>query len=625
MRDYQVLASFIVEHVGGVQNILNLTHCVTRLRFLLKDENLADTKLLEKQEGIISVIRQGGQYQVVIGNEVEDVYNAVLEVSQISNHNNTSSMLRTGSEDKGEKKGLGARFVSIITEVFTPLLGVLCATGLIKGFSIIFVGLGWIAQDSGTFQILQIIGDSLLVFSPVFLGYTASKKFGLNEFVGMAIGTCLIHPTLTILMNDSALYLLFHGTLFESTVNTTFLRMPVILMKYSGSIIPIIISVYVASKIEKFFNKIIPRLLKMFLVPGLTLLVIVPLTLVFIGPVGTMAAQLISDATVFLSSFNSTLTGLFIGGIFQVLVVFGIHYGLIPIRINNISVLGYDNILSTSLAVIFSTAGVLLAICLKTKNKKLKAVALPAFISAMFGVTEPALYGVTLARKKAFIFSVIGGAAGGAVMGFFESKTYVQGGLGLLAIPSYIGPNGVDRAFIGSIIGIVAGFIVGFLLTYIFGFEDKSTIFLSSPLQGKVIPLNQVKDDVFASGSIGKGVAVVPGEGKVYSPLQGEVTMLYPTMHAIGITGKDGSGILIHVGIDTVNLEGRHFKAHVKQGDKIKKNQLLLEFDINAIKEEGYDITTMVLLLQSEDQEVAEVVQKDYIDYREKLLTIERL
>ena len=614
-NDYQKLATVILQQIGGDDNVISLTHCVTRLRFRLKDDSIVDTKVLENQDGVISVINKGGQFQVVIGNEVNAVYKAILSISNINKN------IESAPETVG-KKTLGQKFVSLITEVFTPLLGVLCATGLLKGFSIIFVGVGLITQDSGTFQILQIIGDSLLVFAPVFLGCTAARKFGLNEFVGMAIGTCLIHPTLTDLMNNSALYTVFSGTMFESTVNTTFLGLPVLLMKYSSSIIPIIAAVFVASKVEKFFNRVIPQFLKMFLVPGLTLLVVVPLTLIFIGPIGTFLAQMISNFTVYISSFNSIITGLFIGGLFQIFVMVGLHYALIPIRITNIAVLGYDTILAPTLAPVFATAGVLLAIYLKVKDQKLKSVTLPAFISALFGVTEPALYGITMARKKALLFTIIGGALGGAVMGFFESRTYVQGGLGLLAIPSYIGPSGFDKPLMGCLIGILVAFIVGFVLTIIFGYETDKTMEVISPLKGTVVALSEVKDAVFASGSMGKGVAVLPTEGKVYAPFEATVTSLFPTLHAIGLTGKDGLEVLIHIGIDTVDLNGKHFNALVKQGEKVKRGQLLLEFDVKSIEKEGYDVTSMIIFTSLPTDAKLEVAQQTAVNYQDMLVTL---
>ena len=614
-KDYQKIAKFILEQVGGEKNVISLNHCVTRLRFKLKDETIVKTKELESYDGVISVIVKGGQYQIVIGNEVNAVYQAILDISNINKNGNSPQATE-------EKKTIGQKFVSLITEVFTPLLGVLCATGLLKGFSILFVGVGLITQDSGTFQILQIIGDSLLLFAPVFLGYTAAKKFGLNEFVGMAIGTCLIPPTLTELMNNSSLYTIFNNTMFESTVNTTFLGMPVLLMKYSSSIIPIIVAVFVASKVEKFFKRIIPQFLKMFLVPGLTLLVVVPFTLVFIGPIGTFLAEMISGATLYISSFSETLTGLFMGGLFQVFVMVGLHYALIPIRINNIAVLGYDTILAPTLAPIFATAGVLLAIYLKSKDKKLKSITLPAFISALFGVTEPALYGITMARKKALLFPIIGGAVGGAVMGFFGSKTYVQGGLGLLALPSYIGDSGFDRAFMGALIGILVAFVVGFVLTYSLGYETKKSKDVLAPLKGVVVPLSEVKDQVFAGGSMGKGVAIHPTEGKVYAPFDATVTALFPTLHAIGLTGKDGLEVLIHVGIDTVDLNGKYFSTLVEQGEMVKQGQLLLEFDANGIENDGYDTTTMIIFTSLSAEAKVDVIDHASVDCQDILVKL---
>lgn len=334
-------------------------------------------------------MKNGGQYQVVIGNHVPDVYKAVVEVGGFQNQSPVE-------EEEGPKESLFSRFIDIISSIFTPVLGVLAATRMIKGFNAFFVAVGWLDATSGTYQLLNVIGDSLFYFFPIFLGYTAIKKFGGSPFIGMAIGAALVYPTLSTLTAGDPLYTVFAGTMFESPIHITFLGVPVILMTYSTSVIPIIIAAFFAAKLEKFLKTVIPDVIKMFIVPLLTLLIIVPLTFILIGPIATWA-------------------GIFLGGLWQVFVIFGLHWGLVPVAINNLTSLGLDPILSLVFAASFAQIGAVLAVFLRIKNQKIKTLSIPAFISGIFGVTEPAIYGVTLPLKKPFIMSCIDGAVGGAI------------------------------------------------------------------------------------------------------------------------------------------------------------------------------------------------------------------
>jgi PTS system beta-glucosides-specific IIC component len=507
---------------------------------------------------------------------------------------------------------LGAGFIDMISGVFTPILGVLAATGMIKGFAALILALGWVDATSGTYQLLNIAGDGLFNFLPIFLGYTAMKKFGGTPFIGMAIAAALVHPTLATLNTGEASTVLFQGTLFESPIHITFLGIPVILMSYASSVIPIILSTYVTSKVEKGLKKIIPDVVKTFLVPFFAILIMVPLTFLVIGPVSTWAGSLLGAATLWIYELSPIVAGVILGGFWQIFVMFGLHWGLVPIAINNIATLKFDPVVATTVMVCFAQVGAVLAVMLKTRNKKLKSLSIPAFISGIFGVTEPAIYGVTLPLKKPFIMSCIGGGIGGAIIGATGGKLWMMGGMGIFVIPTFIKPgSGLDMSFWGAIIAIFAGFIVAFVLTYLFGFkntetkentekmvekDEKRKHEVVSPLNGTVLPLSEVKDAAFSSEVMGKGVAILPTEGKVVSPVNGVVTTLFKSKHAIGITSEDGVEILIHVGMDTVQLDGEHFTSHINQGDTVKAGDLLVEFDMDKINEAGYSLVTPVIV-----------------------------
>lgn len=375
---YEALAKSIIENVGGTENINNLTHCVTRLRFKLKDESRANTDVLKKTDGIVTVIKSGGQYQVVIGNHVPDVYQEVMAVG------NLNTLDESDSQDS-EKTSIFNKFIDLISGIFAPTLGTLAATGMIKGFNALFVAFGWLTVESGTYQILNAIGDSLFYFFPIFLALTASKKLNVNQFTAMAIGASLVYPTLTGITAGEPLYTLFAGTLIESPVFIEFLGIPLILMTYSSSVIPIILSIILASKVEKGLKKFIPDVVKTFLVPFFTLLVVVPLTFIIIGPIATWAGSLVGAGTLAVYNLSPVVAGLIIGGFWQIFVMFGLHWGLIPVALNNLAVYGSDPVVAMSFAASFAQTGAIIAVMLKTKEKKVKSLSIPSIISGIFG------------------------------------------------------------------------------------------------------------------------------------------------------------------------------------------------------------------------------------------------
>ena len=619
MAKYTQLAADIVKNVGGKDNVISLAHCITRLRFKLKDENKANTDVLKAMNGVITVVKSGGQFQIVVGNAVGEVFDEILATQGIQGAGGGDA----AAEDDAPKKPLDM-FIDTVSGIFTPILGVLAASGMVKGLTALLAAFSIIDTDAGTYKVMSVIGDAFFYFLPIFLGYSAAKKFKMSEFAAMAIGASLVYPSLPKIMEGEALYTVLNGSIFESPVHLEFLGIPVLLMTYASSVIPIILAVWVGARVEKFYAGIVPTLLKGFGIPFLTLLTMIPLTLLVVGPIATWAGQAVGAAATGIFNISPLLAGLFIGGFWQVFVMFGLHWGLIPIMIQNIVTYGADPVIITMFGTTFAQIGVVLAIILKTKDMKLKGIAIPAFLSGIFGVTEPAIYGVTLPRKKFFIMSCIGGAIGGALVAILGVKLYIFGGLGVFQYPCFIDPvtNDVSGMYSGMIVSAVA-FAAGFAMAFplykdeapkVVATDETTTAsdialsvaqnetptikreILQSPITGDVVNLSDVPDEVFSSGVLGKGVAVNPAVGKVFAPADAEVTTLFPTGHAIGMKTSNGAELLIHIGMDTVKMNGDGFKTHVQQGDKVKQGQLLIEFDIEKIKQAGYPVITPVVV-----------------------------
>ena len=413
-KDYDALAKFVLDHVGGTENVVSLRHCVTRLRFKLKDESRADTEALKNHEWIIDVIQKGGQYQVVIGNDVEDAFDAVMKLGKFA-----GSASDVSDVNDNEGKSAFDRIVDMISAILTPTIPLLAGCGIIKGLLAFCAAMKWLDPTSGFAQILSAAGDSLFYFFPIFLGYTSAEKFGMNKLLGMAIGATLVHPTIVGLKAAEPLFTLFEGTPIATNVTTTFLGIPVLMVSYTSSVMPIIAATFFGARVEKFFKKIVPDVVKMFVVPAATLSITVVLTLLLVGPVVTWVSQLIAAGITAVQQFSPVLTGVLVGGLWQVLVVFGLHHAFTPIALNSLMVQGYENLTCYMAAVPFTTMAVVLAVYLRTKDKKLKSVALPAAISSFFGVSEPSIYGVTLPLKRPFAFTLVSSAVGGAILGFF--------------------------------------------------------------------------------------------------------------------------------------------------------------------------------------------------------------
>lgn len=656
MEKYQKLASEIVKHIGGKENVISLTHCITRLRFKLKNETLADDEFIKNLDGVVTVMKSAGQYQVVIGNKVAEVY---AEVMPLLGDMNTST-----EEVSEEQQNILNRFIDIISGIFQPILGVMAACGMVKGFNTLFVALGWYENTSGGYLILNAIGDALFMFLPLFLGYTSAKKFNLKPMVGLVIGAIMCYPSIqnsVLSHNLEVITVAFTGTVFATPIYIDFFGIPIMSMDYTSTVIPVIFVVYFASKCEHLFNRYVPDLVKFFFVPMLTLLIAIPIGLLLIGPVATLGSKLIADTVMSIRDVSPLIAGAVVGLTWQILVIFGLHWGFIPIYINNIVTYGYDNVMMPFFACTFATSAVVLAIFIKTKDKKLKELCLPNFISGIFGVTEPAIYGILVPLKKPLIISCIAGGIGGGFYGAFNFRKFMMGGMGIFEFPAMVAPDGsLDNLYV-AFAGVIITFIIAFIMMLVI-YKDKTEkkeplistkenlidnniekptnhnididiksdkidtqlIKIDSPLTGKILPLNKVQDAAFSSEILGKGVAIVPTDGILVSPVNGEISTLFPTLHAIGITADNGAEILIHIGLNTVQLEGKGFNSLIKQGDKIKKGQKLLEFDIDFIKNKGYCLETPVVITNMFNYQDIQSINKETVTIGENIINLHK-
>lgn len=631
-KDYTDLATDIVAHVGGKENISSLKHCVTRLRFVLKDESKADTDYLKARDGVVTVVQAGGQYQVVIGNHVPDVYAAVQKVAGISGDGALDI-----DEGDGLKGNLFERFIDLLSGIFQAFLGPLAAAGIIKGLVAIMASRGLTSDNSAIYAILNAAGDGFFQYLPLLVALTSARKFKMNEFTALAIGMALIYPTLPGSL----------AALKEAGLDNVF-GIPFVLPtagSYLSTVIPAILATWVASIIEKNIRKVTPDVVKLFVVPFVTILVAVPLTFLVVGPVANFISDVLSNTFTAIMNFSPLLYGLILGATWQVLVMFGMHWAVVPLAIMQVASNGMSSILVPALLPNFTQTGVLLAIMLKTKESKVKTVSMPALVSSVFGVTEPAIYGVTLPMKTPFFIScAVSGVIGAATM-FFNVTGYSVGGMGVFLYPSLVNPangdmSGMIAAIILTVVAIVASFAIQMALPvpYLYGepTEKKSVETLqdsipelkeikqeiiASPLIGKVVKLEDVPDEVFASGAMGKGIAIDPLDGILVSPAKAEVTLLFPTKHAIGLRTENGADLLIHIGMDTVSLAGKGFESFVQVGDQVEAGQKLLEFDLNQIKAADLPVITPIIVTNTADYEDILVTQVSQINSGDYLLT----
>ena len=609
----QAVGKRVWEAVGGEKNVNSLVHCATRLRFKLKDESVADTQKLKQDPDVIQVVQSGGQYQVVIGSNVADVYQAIVDEQGLTD--------QSGTED--QSKNPLNRLIDIISSIFTPFLGAMAAAGILKGFLSLATVLGWLSADTGAYQILFAAADGVFTFLPVMLAFTAAKKFKTNQFLSVAIAMALVYPAITQLAGAGGA--------------VDFFGLPIVLAQsgYTSSVIPIILAVWVQSKFEPLVKKVIPQFLQMIFVPMIVLLVMVPLTFLLLGPIGTVIGNGLGSLFNSIYSFSPLVAGLIMGSLWQVFVMFGMHWGFVPIMFLNIEQYGFDVMVPMLLPAVLAQGGAALAVAIRTKDTKLRSLGISSTITSLFGITEPTVYGVTLPLKKPFVVACLSAGIGGAMIGFAGVKAFSSGLVSLLTIPTFISTNqAVESNVTMAILATALSFVLAFVGTLIVGFDETvqdekletnqqttagDTISsarhnLKSPLSGKVLPLSDVPDKVFSSGAMGKGLAIDPEKGELIAPADGEITTIFPTGHAVGLTTKDGIEILMHIGMDTVELEGQGFETFVKQGDQVKAGDLLVRFDIEAIKAAGYSVITPIVITNTEHfADVLELNQEELI------------
>ena len=630
MGKYHDLAEKIIANVGGKENINSVTHCITRLRFKLKDEGKANEDVLKNMDGVVTIMKSGGQFQVVIGNHVPLVYADVLEVAGITGE---------ATEEDAEKGNIFNRLIDLISGCFQPFLGALTACGMLKGFNALFLYLKLYEAGSGTDLFLTAAGDCIFYFMPVAIGLTAARKFKVADFTGIAIGMAMVYPTIqaSALGTGKPIMTLFANTILESPVFIKVFGLPIIANNYTSSVVPVILVIWFASIIQKLAKRIIPEMVQTFLVPMFTILISVFFGFLIIGPISTFLTNIFGSGFTALYEFSPILMSVTVGFFWQVLVIFGLHWSLIPLAMINLSTLGFDTILAASFSASFAQTAVVLAMFFKLKDKKLKELAIPAVISGIFGVTEPAIYGLTLPKKKPFVISMIGAAIGGLITGLLGAKSFIMGGLGAFGFVNHIDTASNDiSSMVTQFIAVGVAMVFSFVATMLFWKDDEVTEetevqnemgvrkeVVTSPVQGNMMPLETAKDQAFAQGALGKGVVIHPTVGEVVAPFDGTVMTMFPTKHAIGLISDNGLELLIHIGLDTVQLDGKYFEAHVEQGAKVKRGDKLVSFDIKAIEEAGFSVETPVIVTNSADYlDIIETDHKEGISSSDELLTV---
>ncbi|WP_300000257.1 beta-glucoside-specific PTS transporter subunit IIABC [uncultured Cedecea sp.] len=597
--NYNEIAEKILQDVGGAGNIRTLTHCATRLRMEFHDRAKVDEDKISHIAGVISVVEKGGQFQIVIGNEVQQVFRVLNKALPLNK-------IPAGKKSENEKKGIITRIISVISTTFAPVIPAITGAGMIKALLAILKLTGLISATSTTYQLLDIIADAAFFFLPVLLAYGASIKFECNPILAMTLAGILLHPGI--------------GQLLATGKPVDFIGINVQLSDYAGSVLPIILTVWLMSWVERFAEKVSPSIIKFFIKPMLILLIAAPLALVIVGPAGILLNDLVAAGAATIDSHASWLIPMLMGTLQPFLIITGTAWAMTPIATGQLSKNGFEMIngpgmLSSNIAMGAAT----LCIAMKTKNSNLRQLASSSGFTALLGITEPALYGVLLKFRRVLIAAMIGGGCAGMYAGLSGLVRYAFVSPGLAALPAFIGENPMN--IVHALVTCGIAIVVTFALTWIFAFKDiadeseevatttqdastqkvQNESVIASPLRGDVVKLSEVNDDVFSGGLLGQGVAIYPREGILKAPFDGKVMMFLPSCHAVGLQDKNGLELLIHIGIDTVNLNGQHFRSSLKVGDEVKAGETLIEFDIPAIEAAGYDLITPVILVGDED------------------------
>ena len=629
--DYGTLAGDILAGVGGEENVGSVVHCATRLRFRLIKPELADKEKVTALPGVITVVESGGQFQVVIGNNVPRVF-AALPKDLTSDE---------GGAEEAKGGSWLTKAVDVLSGVFAPILGPLAAVGILKGLLLIALSFGWMTATSTTYQILFAASDGFFIFLPLMLAVTAARKFGAAVFTSTAIAGSLVYTSLiTITLAIEGETDPFRGTLnaFGAAGNSVhFFGIPVVMQSYTSTVIPIVLAVWVQSHLERQVDKIMHESVRNFLTPLVSLVIMVPLTLITIGPAGVWLSNTIAAGLLAVQGFSPALFGALLAGVWQILVIFGVHWGIVPVFINNIATQGWDSIKPPVFPSNFSQAGAALGVFLRVKDPKQKALAGSAALTGIFGITEPAIYGVTLPRKRPFVIAVLAAAIGGAIVGGGGTIIYGTGIPSVLTLPIGFGdPMGFGSTFHWLLLGSAAAYILAVVGVFFFGFAkadlardraaaaahhagaeapsaavastavNQAAIDLLAPVSGRIVPLTEVNDKVFSSGAMGSGVGIVPESGSFVAPVDGTVTV--SAGHAFGLVTDEGVEVLVHIGIDTVTLAGAPFTGAVAQDAKVKAGDPLVEADLEAIKAAGLDTTTVLIVTNSAQQSSVDVL-----------------
>jgi PTS system, beta-glucoside-specific IIABC component len=624
--NYQELATKIIRDVGGEENINGLAHCATRLRFNLKEDAKAQEEALKNTPGVMGVVNKGGQYQVIIGSDVGNVYKEIMAQTDLKEGD--------ASPQQDDDKNVVAKVIDTITGIFTPILPAITASGMLKAVLSLLVVLHWLTPESQSYQVLNFMADSAFYFLPILLAASSAVKFKANMYLSMMIGGILLHPNFAGMV----------AQVTESGGSIHLFGLPITAVGYSSSVIPIILSVWFLSYVEPLADRVSPKAVKFFTKPLITVFIVGIVALVVLGPLGYFISDLISNAIKALESVSPWIVPLLIGAFTPLFVATGTHYGLVPIGINNRLTGGYDTVIYPGmLASNVSQGAAAIGVGLKSKDSSVRQLAFSAGLTALFGITEPALYGVNLRFKTPLYAAMIGGGFGGLYMGMMRTKNFTGGSPGLLTLPSYIGDDTLYHlihASIGAAISIVITFIISYIL-----YKDKKIetpavdqketetqtqqptvtepIQFFAPANGQQLPLTEVSDVAFASEAMGKGLALVPEDGSFVSPIEGTVEMVFETKHAIGLRSNEGLEILIHVGMDTVQLEGKPFEVFVKTGDQVKIGTPLMQADLAMIQAAGLETTTPIVFTNSSEYSEVLIFDKPKVIQGELLAEVE--
>lgn len=601
--DYQKLAQEIIKYCGGKNNITQAWNCFTRLRFYLKDHNKVDLNAIQALTGVLGAQFQGDQFQVVIGNEVLKVFDKLK--GELGD-----SLTNAGGQEKGNKKKENPinLVLGTISAIFNPILPAITGTGIIKGLLALLIFLKVLNPESSNHFILDMISNATFYFLPFLVAFSAGKKFGINEHLSATLAGIIMYPAFANLAAQDV-----------SSVKFLFFDIPV--MDYNSTVIPIILGVLLLSVVYKFVDRFVPSFLKIIVTPVVSLLITAPIVLVVVAPLGSYIGSYVASFFIYLFRVAGPIAGLLMGGTMSLIVITGMHYAFFPSTFEGFDRFGYDLLLlPMSIVSNIAQCGAVLAAAIKLKDPAMKSVGFSSALSALFGITEPAIYGVNLKYKKPFYAALAGGAAGGAIYGIFRVKAYSFSMPGITALPTYIG-NDLSGNFFWTCIGILVAFAVAFILTFILPLEEqeeqnvklepetsvqspelqKEKITITAPMNGKVVPLSEVPDQIFAMETLGKGIAVIPTDGTVKAPFHGQVKMIAPAKHAIGLISDLGLNIIIHVGIDTVNLQGEGFEILVKEGQWVNQGDLLMKLDLDFIQKKNLNPITPIVITNSEE------------------------